>query len=108
MNKVPKLKLGHGITPTSCCVRIGNLRVVYDNDDISLKIWMQDPDNLYVGRSGRIFIYYPYIGPEMYHYKSSKWHNPFKVGTVTGKYTLEESLKLYRQHIIDSGLVNDL
>ncbi len=36
MNAVPKLKLGHGIT--TMCVRIGNLRVMYDDADISLKI----------------------------------------------------------------------
>ncbi len=69
---------------------------------------MQDPSNLYVGRSGRIFIYYPYIGPEIFHYKSSKWQNPYKVGIGHYKYTLEESLKLYQRHIIDTGLVNNL
>lgn len=83
------------------CVKVASLRKVYGKD-INLRLWLENPDNLYVGRNGRIF-----IDEEVFHYPASKWGNPFK---VTGKdsYSLEESLRLYREHVLGSELVNDL
>lgn len=64
---------------------------------------MEMSENLYVGRNGRIF-----IGKkeekEIYHYKGSKWANPFKLK----EYTLEESLQKYREYLVETGLINDL
>ena len=36
--------------------------------------------------------------------EKSKWHNPFS----TKKYPLEDSLEMYKEHVITSGLVNDI
>ena len=97
------------------CLKVGSLRKTYRDENISLKKWMEDPNNLYVGRQGRIFITYSDIDPntgnkrrEIFHYKGSKWQNPYKVGKKTGEYTLDQSLKLYREHVIKTGLVNQL
>ena len=37
--------------------------------------------------------------------RPSKWGNPFKIGTDG---TRTEVIKLYRKHVIDSGLINDI
>lgn len=67
----------------------------------NLQIWMNTsiyPNHLYIGRHGRIF-----IGSKedkfVYHFKRSKWHNPFKVGK---DHSLEESLELYEAYLRDN------
>ena len=80
------------------CVKVDSLRKKYGKD-MTLAIWMKDENNLYVGRHGRIF-----INGEIYPYQASKWANPFKLTN----YSLEESLKLYREHVIKSDLANQL
>ena len=57
------------------CVKVGSIRPKYNNFRERLK-----PDNHeYIGRHGRIF-----IGSgnsrEIFHFSSSKWKNPFKIG----------------------------
>ena len=88
---------------TTQCVKVGNLRKETKDKTITLKTWMDDPDNVYVGRRGRIF-----IGTgedkEIFHYKGSKYANPYKVGTKEGEYTLEKSIKLYKKHLEEDGL----
>ncbi len=105
----------HDKNINTVCLKVGSLRKTYSDENISLKKWMKDPDNLYVGRPGRIFITYPDIDPatgkkrkEIFHYKGSKWQNPYKVGKKKGEYTLDQSLKLYREHVIKKGLVDQL
>src|SRR6185503_515806 len=73
----------------------------------ALDEWIADPKNLYVGRQGRIWITED-KEKRMFHYKQSKWANPYKVGKKPGEYALEESLRLYKQHLTDSGLVEDI
>jgi hypothetical protein len=65
---------------------------------------MENPNNVYVGRFGRIFIG---TGDEkkIFHYKGSEFANPYKVGTKKGEYTLEEAIDLYRAHLEDASLV---
>lgn len=68
---------------------------------------MNDPNNVYVGRRGRIFIGQ---GDEkrIFHYKGSKYSNPYKVGKKEGEYTLEESIKLYEKYIVDNNLIETI
>jgi len=95
--------------PTVECLKVSFLRKNYKNiKDIDLEKWMSDLDNhLYVGRKGRIWITDPKTKEKnIFHYKDSKWKNPFKVSPKD--YTLEESIKLYKKHIKDNNLIKDL
>lgn len=95
--------------PTTQCVKIDSLRTAYD-EGMDLQMWMNPrlyPNHLYVGRKGRIFIHNTEIADgvtintnEIFHYPGSVWASPFKVGTGVGKYSLEESLRLYREMIV--------
>ena len=80
------------------CVKVASLRKTYGKD-ITLEKWMGMPNNLYVGRRGRIF-----IDGKVFSYAESKWANPFTLKM----YSLKDSLELYRNHIITSGLINNL
>lgn len=88
------------------CIKVSSLRKTYGSD-IDLKKWIEMPENLYVGRNGRIFITDKETKDKnIFHYKGSKWANPFKVGDKD--YKLEESLKLYKEHVVNTGLINDI
>lgn len=54
--------------------------------------WQSNPNLVYIGRANRGL-------------RQSKWHNPFKIGRDG---TREEVIAKYRQHVIGSGLVNDI
>lgn len=100
--KEKKVSLSTKLTKTQS-IKVSHLRKTYKNKDINLKIWLEDPQNVYTGRPGRIF-----IDKKIFHYPGSKWANPFKVGTKPGEYTLKKSLELYRQHLIDENLIDDI
>ena len=71
------------------CLKVKELRKNnYDN----LREWLNQPNNIYVGRYGRIF-----INKEIFNYQGHPLANPYKVGP--GKYSLEDSLKLYKKWI---------
>lgn len=72
------------------CVKVGNLRSVYNDNSMTFEKWLENPDNIYIGRSGRIF-----INKKIFHYADSIWKNPFTVK----KYNREECLKLYKEYI---------
>ena len=76
------------------CVKVDNLR---QNGYTDLDQWMSDPNNLYVGRRGRIFIY---TGTEkrIFHYPGNKWQNPYNLKD----YSVKESLTLYVNHLFES------
>ncbi len=59
--------------------------------------WTSDPDNMYIGRNMSFYV------PGTIQ---SVWHNPFVV--AKNKYTLDESLNKYREHILNSDLANRL
>lgn len=61
------------------------------------KQWVSDSNNLYIGRNMSFYI------PGAIQ---SKWHNPFVVAKE--KYTIEESLEKYREHILNSELYDEL
>ena len=88
---------------TTMCIKVKELR---KHGYADLEEWMGREGNEYVGRRGRIWITDPETKEKrMFHYKASKWANPFKVGK---QYTLQESLFLYEEHLAQSGLIVDV
>lgn len=92
---------------TTQCLKVASLRKDTKDQTITLEKWMNDPNNIYVGRRGRIFIGQ---GDEkrIFHYKGSKYANPYKVGKKEGEYTPEESIKLYEKYIVDNHLIESI
>jgi hypothetical protein len=89
-------------TTTAVCIKVKSLRKDGYSD---LEEWMKDKNNVYTGRAGRIFITDPKIKEKrIFHYKGSKWQNPYKLKD----HSLEESLRLYREYLDESGLINDI
>ena len=97
---VPKLKIFSGSTKGEfsqpnlmterVCVAVAELRKKYHDKSIDLRKWLSDPNNLYVGRRGRIW-----INGEIFHYKDSEWRNDFTVKD----YGRDECLKLFEVDI---------
>ena len=82
------------------CVKVAQLRKKGYTD---FESWLKTDDNVYVGRSGRIWIHGD--NKRIFNYKGSKWSNPFK---VTKESSLEESLTQYIDYIVESGLIHDI
>lgn len=53
---------------------------------------MAEPDNVYVGRRGRVF-----IDGQIFCYEQSPFHNPFKV--VDGVCSVNDSLCLFEEYL---------
>lgn len=91
------------------CIKVSDLRKLGYTD---LEHWMQDPNNLYTGRRGRIFITDPNkpkepgVNPRIFNYPASKWKNPYKVGPKD--YTLNTSLILYVLYLFKTGLIYEI
>lgn len=85
---------------TVVCVKVDNLRL---NGYTDLEQWMSDPNNIYVGRRGRIFIYND-AEKRIFHYPGNKWENPYKLKD----YSTRESLVLYIKHLFESKLIYDI
>lgn len=72
------------------CVKINNLRQLgYGN----LKDWMDNPNNVYIGRKGIVF-----INGERYPKSDSIWANPFKINKDGDR---DIVISKYRDYIID-------
>ena len=70
--------------------------------------WLKGENNVYVGRTGRIWITQEkniIFHKNIFYYKASKWANPFK---VTDECSLEESLDKYIDYIVQTGLIYDI
>jgi len=81
-------------------VKVNYIRPKYNN----LKEWMNDSNNIYIGRSGIVF-----IDGERYPKTNSIFCNPFKISLNEG-INREEVIKKYKEYIIkrlesDSSLV---
>jgi len=85
---------------STICIKVKNLR---EHGYSDLREWMDDEDNVYVGRRGRIFIH-TNGKKEIFHYKGSKWQNPFKLKD----YSLEESLEKFEEYIRNSDIIDDI
>jgi len=75
------------------CVKVKNIHPHYQN----LKEWMDDPQNLYIGRRGIVF-----IDNIRFPKKDSKWANPFRIGKNG---TREDVLKKYEIYV--TSLISD-
>lgn len=74
--------------------KVKHIRPKYDN----LKIWMEDENNVYVGRSGVVFIKTNEDKKERYPKKSSVFSNPFKIGRDGDR---NDVLDKYREYIVE-------
>ena len=81
-------------------VKVKHIRPKYAN----LKEWVADPDNVYIGRAGIVFIdkvRFPKTG--------SVWKNPFKIGRDGDRSTVKEKYETYiRDKIVREDLKDDL
>ena len=68
-------------------VKVKYLRPKYNN----LKEWMEDSNNVYIGRAGIVF-----VENERFPKTASKFCNPFKIGKDG---TREEVVEKYEEHI---------
>jgi hypothetical protein len=82
------------------CIKVYNLRKEGFSD---LEEWMNASGNVYTGRRGRIFIH-ANGEQRIFHYKGSKWQNPFTLK----KYDLKKSLSLYVIYLFQTGLIYDI
>ncbi len=67
-------------------VRVAYIRPEYQN----LKDWCEDPNNVYIGRKGIVF-----VDGARYPTHDSVWANPYKLNDMTR----EESLEKYKNYI---------
>lgn len=72
-------------------VRVKYIRPKYKN----LEKWCEDPDNVYIGRAGIVFVPKD-KGSVRFPSKSSIWANPYK---VRGSRTRDESIRMYEAYI---------
>lgn len=68
-------------------VKVKNIRPTYNN----LQEWINDPNNVYVGRRGIVFIDKKRFPPE-----DSEWCNPYK---ITNDLSREECLLKYKKYL---------
>jgi len=64
----------------------------------NLEDWMSDPNNVYIGRAGIVFVKGADGKKRRHPSQASPWHNPYKVSSKG--YTRREALDLYRDHLI--------
>lgn len=69
-------------------VKVAHIRPQYQN----LKEWCEDPNNVYIGRRGIVF-----IDKVRYPTKDSIYANPYKVSKTL---TREDVIKMYRDYIV--------
>ena len=74
-------------------VKVAHIRPKYNN----LKCWTEDPNNVYIGRGGIVF-----IDGERFPKKASIWANPYK------DKDRKLSLKKYEEYILDKIEKEDL
>lgn len=70
-------------------VKVAHIRPRYQN----LKEWCENPNNVYIGRKGIVF-----INKERYPKQDSIWANPFKIDK---NLTRENVLNLYENYIVE-------
>lgn len=85
------------------CMKVSELRKVGYKD---LEEWMNNANNLYVGRRGRIFITEKdsngITQKRVFHYDDSKFGNPYK---VEPGWTLERCLEMYDLYLKENDLL---
>lgn len=76
-----------------CNVKVKYIRPQYQN----LKEWCEDPNNVYIGRQGVVF-----VDKERYPKRGSIFANPFKVGKDGDRDEVCEKYRVYVQKRIDT------
>jgi hypothetical protein len=74
--------------------KVTNIRPKFKN----LKDWMDDPDNIYIGRKGIVF-----IDKIRFPQKSSIWSNPYKIGKDGTRDEIIDKYKIY----IENKILNE-
>ncbi|CAK7994744.1 Domain of unknown function (DUF4326)-containing protein [uncultured virus] len=69
------------------CVKVADIRPQYQN----LKEWCEDPNNVYIGRRGVVF-----VDKLRYPPQNSPWANPYKISKEISR---EKCIILYRAHL---------
>ena len=77
-------------------VKVANIRPEYDN----LEEWMNDPNNVYIGRRGIVF-----IDKVRYPKQDSIWCNPFKIDKT---HTREQVIQQYKEYIVEKIKTDEL
>ena len=81
-------------------VHVVNIRPKYNN----LKEWMTDPENVYIGRGGVVF-----IDKERFPKQDSIWANPYKINNKNSREDVLKSYKFYiKNKIIKENLKSEL
>lgn len=81
-------------------IRVQNIRPKYSN----LKEWMDDNDNVYIGRKGVVF-----IDGQRFPKDSSVWANPYKISeNETREDVIKKYEKYIREKIVKENLLNEL
>lgn len=83
--------------PRPVCLKVVELR---KRGTADLREHLADPANVHICRRGRVFIGSG-SAKHVFIYPQSPWANPYKVGVKPGEYSLEESLRLYEEHLDD-------
>lgn len=75
-----------------------NVKVAHIRPDYTdLLDWMSEPNNVYIGRKGIVFVINPADGNKCrWPKRDSKWCNPYK---INAKISRERSLELYKEHL---------
>lgn len=88
--------MDHSQVPIVECIKVAEIRRRSSGSLDSLQDWLDADDrHMYIGRDMSIYV------PGS---KKSKWHNPYPAK----KYSTEESLRLFRKHIMSSGLIHEI
>ena len=79
--------------------KVKYIRPEYDN----LKIWMEDSNNVYVGRAGVVFIKKEDGEKERFPKRSSIFANPFKIGSDGSRDEVLEKYRIYITKKLDNN-----
>jgi len=80
-------------------VKVNCIRPKYNN----LEEWMADPNNVYIGRKGVVF-----INGQRYPKHDSIWHNPFKINQTNSREDVLQKYELYIRSKLDDNMLNML
>lgn len=74
-------------------VRVKHIRPKHHD----LRHWCMEPNHLYIGRAGVVFVKFPDGTKQRWPRRASVWANPFNLK----RHSREESLRLYRKYILE-------
>lgn len=75
-------------------IKVANIRPKYKD----LAEWMGDPNNVYIGRKGIVF-----INGERYPKQDSIWHNPFKIDSIHDRNYVIQQYEIYIRNKINEN-----